>query len=207
MFQAISWGSLIVIFIGILIHYFSSPDGEKKTKAKSDQKKSPLWWCGWENGLGCLSKLKRIAAVVAVACLMVMTVTAFSGRLAADELMSGYVLMLHVGSAPVFIGCVVFLLITWAHQCRLTQVEWEELTKRIRFQSVEAKGSGLFRKLTFWGAMFLTVPASLSIVSVMFTLFGTHEQEVLFQVHQYTSLALVSFAIVHIYLVLRHQSK
>ena len=91
---------------------------------------------------------------------MVMTVTAFSGRLAADELMSGYVLMLHVGSAPVFIGCVVFLLITWAHQCRLTQVEWEELTKRIRFQSVEAKGSGLFRKLTFWGAMFLTVPAS-----------------------------------------------
>ena len=115
--------------------------------------------------------------------------------------------MLHVGSAPVFIGCVVFLLITWAHQCRLTQVEWEELIKRIRFQSVEAKGSGLFRKLTFWGAMFLTVPASLSIVSVMFTLFGTHEQEVLFQVHQYTSLALVSFAIVHIYLVVRHQSK
>lgn len=207
MFQAISWGSLIVIFIGILIHYLSSIDGGKKTKAKSDQKKPPFWWCGWEKGLGCLSKLKRIAAVVAVACLMVMAVTAFSGRLAVDELMSGYVLMLHVGSAPVFIGCVVFLLITWAHQCRLTQVEWEELTKRIRFQSVEAKGSGLFRKLTFWGAMFLTVPASLSIVLVMFTLFGTHEQEVLFQVHQYTSLALVSFAIVHIYLVLRQQSK
>jgi hypothetical protein len=207
MFQAISWGLLIAIFIGILIHYISSLDAEEQTKAKSAKKKSPLWWCGWEKDLGCLSKLKRIAAVVAVSCLMVMAVTAFSGRLAADELMSGYALMLHVGSAPVFIGCVVFLLITWAHQCRLTRAEWEELTKRIRFQSVKAKGSGLFRKLTFWSAMFLTVPASLSIVSVMFTLFGTHEQEVLFQVHQYTSLALVSFAIVHIYLVLRHQSK
>ena len=55
--------------------------------------------------------------------------------------------------------------------------------------------------------MFLTVPASLSIVAVMFTIFGTHGQDVLVGVHQYTGLGLVLLTIIHVYLVLRHRLK
>ena len=49
-----------------------------------------------------LGKLKRLAGIVAVVAL-VMTLTAFSGRLISNELMTGYALMIHVGTAPVFL--------------------------------------------------------------------------------------------------------
>ena len=73
--------------------------------------------------------------------------------------------------------------------------------------AVKAKDSLLLIKLTFWGAMFLTVPACLSIVAVMFTIFGTHGQDVLVGVHQYTGLGLVLLTIIHVYLVLRRRLK
>ena len=204
MFQSISWASLTVVAIGIVIHVCS---GLGAGQAKSKAKRHPLGWCGWENDLDKLGKLKRLAGILAVVSLLVMTLTAFSGRLISNELMTGYALMIHVGAAPIFLLCAVFLLITWAHQCRLTEDERAELTGRLCFQPVKAKDSLLLIKLTFWGAMFLTVPASLSIVLVMFTIFGTHGQDVLVGVHQYTGLGLVLLTIIHVYLVLRHRLK
>ena len=204
MFQSISWASLTVVAIGIVIHVCA---GLGAGQAKSKAKRHPLGWCGWENDLDKLGKLKRLAGIVAVVSLLVMTLTAFSGRLISNELMTGYALMIHVGTAPVFLLCAVFLLITWAHQCRLTEDERAELTGRLCFQPVKAKDSLLLIKLTFWGAMFLTVPASLSIVAVMFTIFGTHGQDVLVGVHQYTGLGLVLLTIIHVYLVLRRRLK
>ena len=204
MFQSISWASLTVVALGIVIHVCAGLGaGQVKRKAK----RHPLGWCGWENDLDKLGKLKRLAGIVAVVSLLVMTLTAFSGRLISNELMTGYALMIHVGTAPIFLLCAVFLLITWAHQCRLTEDERAELTGRLCFQPVKAKDSLLLIKLTFWGAMFLTVPASLSIVAVMFTIFGTHGQDVLVGVHQYTGLGLVLLTIIHVYLVLRHRLK
>ena len=204
MFQSISWASLTVVALGIVIHVCAGLGaGQVKRKAK----RHPLGWCGWENGLDKLGKLKRLAGIVAVMSLLVMTLTAFSGRLISNELMTGYALMIHVGTAPIFLLCAVFLLITWAHQCRLTEDERAELTGRLCFQPVKAKDSLLLIKLTFWGAMFLTVPASLSIVAVMFTIFGTHGQDVLVGVHQYTGLGLVLLTIIHVYLVLRRRLK
>ena len=204
MFQSISWASLTVVALGIVIHVCA---GLGAGQAKSKAKRHPLGWCGWENDLDKLGKLKRLAGIVAVVSLLVMTLTAFSGRLISNELMTGYALMIHVGTAPIFLLCAVFLLITWAHQCRLTEDERAELTGRLCFQPVKAKDSLLLIKLTFWGAMFLTVPASLSIVAVMFTIFGTHGQDVLVGVHQYTGLGLVLLTIIHVYLVLRHRLK
>ena len=204
MFQSISWASLTVVALGIVIHVCA---GLGAGQAKRKAKRHPLGWCGWENDLDKLGKLKRLAGIVAVVSLLVMTLTAFSGRLISNELMTGYALMIHVGTAPIFLLCAVFLLITWAHQCRLTEDERAELTGRLCFQPIKAKDSLLLIKLTFWGAMFLTVPASLSIVAVMFTIFGTHGQDVLVGVHQYTGLGLVLLTIIHVYLVLRHRLK
>ena len=135
MFQSISWASLTVGALGSVIHVCAGVGaGQVKRKAK----RHPLGWCGWENDLDKIGKLKRLAGIVAVVSLLVMTLTAFSGRLISNELMTGYALMIHVGTAPVFLLCAVFLLITWAHQCRLTEDERAELTARLCFQPVKA---------------------------------------------------------------------
>ena len=176
-------------------------------KNKYNSKIGKLRWCGWREDLSCFSKLKRVVLVISVVCLIVMSCTAFSGRLAADKLMTGYVLMIHVGTAPVFILCLLFLIVSWGYQCRLTDAEWEEFLERLQFKTPDSKGSMLLIKLTFWLTMLLSVPVSLSMLASMFTFFGTHSQEVLFIIHQYTSLALLSTAVVHIYLLIRNQYK
>ena len=206
MFQAISWALFVIIFLGVLIHMTVDLVGGKIRSKKSGELHR-FWWCGWRKGLTCFSKFKRVALIVAVICLIVMFFTAFSGRLAADQLMTGYVLMIHVGTAPVFILCLLFLIVSWGYQCRLTDAEWKELLNRLKFKSASPKGSLLVIKLTFWLAMLLSVPVSLSMLASMFTIFGTHGQEVLFNIHQYTSLALVASAVIHIYLLLRNQYK
>jgi len=62
---------------------------------------------------------------------------------------------------------------------------------------------GLGQKITFWLLVVLALPLILSMVSSMFTLFGTHWQELLLEVHRYSALLFVLVAIVHIYLVIR----
>jgi len=50
------------------------------------------------------------------------------------------------------------------------------------------------------------VPVSLSMVLSMFPIFGTHGQEWLMSLHQYTSLALTLVAMIHVYLVIRRKA-
>ena len=206
MFQTISWAVFVIIFLGMLMHIAVDLVGGE-FKNKNNSKFGKFRWCGWREDLSCFSKLKRVVLIISVVCLMVMSFTAFSGRLAADKLMTGYVLMIHVGTAPVFILCLLFLIVSWGYQCRLTDTEWEEFLERLQFKTTDSKGSMLLIKLTFWLTMLLSVPVSLSMLVSMFTFFGTHSQEVLFNIHQYTSLALLSSAVVHIYLLIRNQYK
>ena len=59
MFQSISWASLTVVALGIVIHVCAGLGaGQVKRKAK----RHPLGWCGWENDLDKLGKLKRLDA-------------------------------------------------------------------------------------------------------------------------------------------------
>ena len=206
MFRDISYIIFVIIFLGMVMHIVADlVKGKFDSKSKGQLHK--FWWIGWSNGLSCFSKLKRIVLIVAVTCLIVMFITAFSGRLAANQLMTGYILMIHVGTAPVFIVCTVFLIVSWGYQCRLTENEWGELLNRIMLKPASHENSMLFLKLTFWFSMGLSVPVSLSMLASMFTIFGTHGQEVLFNIHQYTSLALVSSVVIHLYLLLRNQYK
>ena len=206
MFRDISYSIFVIIFLGMVMHIVADlVKGKFDSKSKVQLHK--FWWIGWSNGLSCFSKLKRIVLIVGVTCLIVMFITAFSGRLAANQLMTGYILMIHVGTAPVFIVCTVFLIVSWGYQCRLTENEWGELLNRLMLKPARHENSMLFLKLTFWFSMGLSVPVSLSMLASMFTIFGTHGQEVLFNIHQYTSLALVSSVVIHLYLLLRNQYK
>ncbi len=111
MFQSISWASLTVLSLGILIH-FCAGLGKGKAKRNSNTKRHFIGWCGREEDLGMLGKLKRLAGVVAFVSLLVMSLTAFSGRLISNELMTVYALMIHVGTAPVFLVSAVFLFVS-----------------------------------------------------------------------------------------------
>ncbi|MBO56848.1 MAG: hypothetical protein CMO62_03930 [Verrucomicrobiales bacterium] len=155
-----------------------------------------------------MAKLRRLACLLAAGSLVMLFVTGFAGRLLFGEQITGYTLMLHVGLAPVFIVCTGFILVAWGYQCRLNEDDWQGLTSLMRLEKTDSGDTAdLGWKLTFWLSMFLVVPVSLSMVLGMFQIFGTHGQELLISLHQYTSLALTLVAMIHVHLIIRRQCK
>ena len=55
--------------------------------------------------------------------------------------------------------------------------------------------------------MLLIVPVSLSMVLGMFQIFGTHGQESLLSIHQYTALVLTLVTLIHLHLLIRRYFK
>ena len=154
-----------------------------------------------------MAKLKCLACPLALGSLIVLFITGFVGRLFFGELMTGYTLMLHVGLAPIFVVCLGFIVVTWGHQCLLNDTDRQRLASLLCLNKPDSGGTpDLGWKLTFWLAMFLAVPASLSMVLGMFPIFGTHGQETLLCLHQYSSLALTLAAMIHVYLVIRRKA-
>jgi len=99
----------------------------------------------------------------------------------------------------------------WARRHRFNESDWPGL-QRILERITLAKRAGeeplnrsgrLGQKITFWLLVVLALPLILSMVSSMFSLFGTHWQELLLEVHRYSALLFALVAIVHIYLVIR----
>ena len=205
MFQTISWVSLGLVLAGIIAHCLMSPC-RRLAKGEAAKGNGRSWWCCCSGNLSTLAKLRRLACALAVGSLVVLFVTGFAGRLLFGEQITGYTLMLHVGLAPVFIVCTGFILVAWGYQCRLNEDDWQGLTSLMRLEKTDSGDTAdLGWKLTFWLSMFLVVPVSLSMVLGMFQIFGTHGQELLISLHQYTSLALTLVAMIHVHLIIRRQ--
>jgi hypothetical protein len=161
-----------------------------------------------EQKLGPIGRLKKLAYLVAGACFLVLFLTGFGPRILLGVPLSGWLLMIHATFAPVFAVCVAFLAASWAWQCCFSGADWNWV---VRFFTLKWKGiladCDLGWKLTFWAMIILFLPVSLSIVSSMFPIFGTHGQEFFFQIHRFSALALSLAALIHIYLVLRARCK
>lgn len=161
-----------------------------------------------EQKLGPIGRLRKLAFLVAGACFLVLFGTGFGPRILCGVPLSGWLLMIHATFAPVFAVCVAFLAATWAWQCCFSGADWNWV---VRFVTLKWKGlladCDLAWKLTFWAMIILFLPVCLSIVSSMFPIFGTHGQEVLFQIHRFSALVMSLIAVANIYLVLRARCK
>jgi cytochrome b subunit of formate dehydrogenase len=206
MFQTISWVSLGLVLAGIVVHRLVSPRPRlAKGKAAEGSGLFRRGCCG-EN-LSTLAKFNRLACMLAIASLLLLFVSGFAERMLFGEQIHGYTLMLHVGLAPVFVICAGVIAVAWGHQCRLNEDDRHSLAKLLCLKkTASADTADLGWKLTFWLAIFLVVPVSLSMVLSMFPIFGTHGQEWLMSLHQYTSLALTLVAMIHVYLVIRRKA-
>lgn len=119
--------------------------------------------------------LRPLAALAALVCGVILSLTGFAPGLTGTQL-HGFPLMVHVSCAPVFLLAMAFLGITWAAKNDL---------------SVEVS----LRAICFWIIMVLCLPLTLSIVLSMFPLFGTHGQEVLYNMHKASAWPFVVAAV------------
>ncbi|MDP6913988.1 MAG: hypothetical protein QGF29_02675 [Verrucomicrobiota bacterium] len=200
MFQTISWVSLSLVLAGIVVHWIASPSSLLAKRDAPDAGGRPSSGC-------CVGKLSTLACAVAFGSLVILFVTGFGGRLLLGEAIHGYTLMVHVGLAPVFVISAGVMLVAWSYQCGLNENDRRGLASLLCLRkTAKVDTVNLGWKLTFWLAMALVVPVSLSMVLGMFPIFGTHGQETLLCLHQYSSLALTLAVMIHVYLVIRRKA-
>jgi len=215
MFRTLSIIGFIVCFAGIAVCCIASP----------------CKGCGWRPGqilrrlihlftmlfveqrLSLVGVLRKLVYLLALLCFVVLAVTGFYPTLVLDEHISGYLLMIHATFAPIFAICLAVLAVMWASHCRFNGRDWPWLQRLIRRvilpktvgEKTACENSGLGQKITFWLIVVIALPLILSIVSSMFTLFGTYWQELLLDTHRYSALPLAMVVIVHTYLIIRTQ--
>lgn len=141
-----------------------------------------------------LNTFKKLIYIVALLCFVVLTVTGFYPLLILGRSLYGYWVMAHITAGAIFAGCLAVLAILLAERHRFNQGDWPWLQHIIQpkteSQRRPAEQFGLMQKIAFWLIMLLALPVILSIVLMMFPLFGTYGQEFLLQVHRYSSIAL-----------------
>ncbi len=147
--------------------------------------------------------LRKLVFLLAMLCFIVLAVTGFVPRVVFDEAIGGWWLFIHAIAAGVFTACLAILAVLWADKNRLDKNYWPWLNWILHRQPKSIAPPEKYElklKICFWVIMVLSLPVILSAVLSMFPLFGTHWQEILLQLHRYSTLLLSLFAIAYLFL-------
>jgi hypothetical protein len=151
--------------------------------------------------------LVRLAILVGMGSFAALFLTGFIPVFLGLRL-TGYLLIAHVTFAPVFIICLAFLILVRAQTHAFVRANAEWVMALIGFPAEEPLGRadrGLMTKAAFWTLAVLSLPLVLTSVLSMFPVFGTHGQDVLFELHRYSALVFSMTVIVHAYATVRHR--
>ncbi len=151
-----------------------------------------------------LGVLRKLVFLLAILCFVILAVTGFVPRVVLGGALSGWWLMIHATAAPIFAACVAILAVLWADRNRLNKNYWPLLNRivgRNPKSTVAPEKHELKLRICFWVVLTMSLPVILSAVVSMFPIFGTHGQEVLLQIHRYSTLLLSLFAIIYLYFV------
>ncbi len=122
--------------------------------------------------------LHGLAGLGMILCAIVLACTGFAPMVTGQRLW-GYALMLHATVAPVFVTCLAYVALSGA-QGRT-------------WQGGSSWWAGL-GTVCFWLMLLVSLPLILSMVLSMFPWFGTHGQEVLFDVHRISAMVWIGSA-------------
>lgn len=130
---------------------------------------------------------KGIFAVVLICVLLLM----ITGQME----LRGWILMFHVSTGGVLIAFMALWAILWAGACRFGITS----AKLPRFTFGE--------KVCFWLILALSLPVIGTVMLSMLPVFGTHGQELLVEIHEYSGLALFLLSFFCFYLVVANRRK
>jgi len=154
---------------------------------------------------------KKLVYAIALVCFILLLVTGFSLWFIPENKLSGYLMMAHVTFSPVFGLCTAALAVMYSYNQRFDESDRLFVSRIFRCgkpdEAPVGSGSTLIMKICFWLICFLAIPLILSILLSMFPIFGSGVQDILLELHRYTSLALSITAILHTCLLMLTAAK
>jgi hypothetical protein len=131
-----------------------------------------------------LSWLERIAYLATLLGVLILALTALIPNVLAGIHAGSWLLYLHVAAAPIFAIGIVLLAVLWADRRQYNPTPGN--------QEIDCT-----MKAIFWTMLLAALLTILSVALAMTTLFGSHGQIVLIDIHRYSSLALFVLAVLH----------
>lgn len=206
MFRYLSFVGLLLTFGWLAVALKSKSIGWATTGEKLRQ--------AGQNIVVSISNFKSLSSVdfsnkllfpLTLACVIVMALTGFIPPVFFGTHLSGYLLMLHVATSPLFALCIALAGILWAHKHRFQQADWQVFrslfSRKLSGQLTKSIKNEFWNKVCFWSVIILAVVAISSIVASMYKIFGTHGQELLLQFHRYSTLLLIILTTIYTFLV------
>jgi len=146
-----------------------------------------------------LGRWQRLLYAVTILSLLVLVFTGFWPAVRGEPL-RGWLLMIHNSAAPAFAIGLLVLAFLWAERRPARLVE-SPVATGVPGATASATCFGRGQRLVFWAAALLATVLVLTMMFSMVQIFGTPGQELLFEIHRYSALAMVLVAMVHGYLV------
>lgn len=195
MFRVVSAIGLVVLWIGLVLHFLVFPC-KLKMRLFTVQLKA-----------GMLHIMSLLICLGLVVSFMGLFITGFGPLFMGDKL-HGYLLMLHATCAPVFIVCAGLFVLTGAgkHAFDMNDadiIKTECSMKKSRTKTCWLTDTGLGAKSCFWMLAVLAVPLTMTMVFSMMPLFGTEIQEFLFEMHRWIALIFALIMFLELYMLLR----
>lgn len=212
MFVQMTVVAFVALILAMMLHFLAKPVGgvSRGPLGFIQLKTRAFFMLIPKKDTSLLGLLKRLALAVGLLCFTVLLLTGFLPLFLGYHL-HGYLLMLHVSCAPVFIICVAFLGLTWAQANSFVAENGKMILQVLGISCVPGQAReddfGLVRKCCFWALLVLSLPLTLSIILSMFPLFGTDGQYALFYLHRYTALAFSLITFIYAYSLMRYTAK
>lgn len=143
-----------------------------------------------------INSIKKLLYVVTVALFLIMAISAFIPAIIFGGSLSGVFLLIHVTAAPFFAVSLALTIVIYAQQNKFGTKDFKNQTDFNNLNSLKLNNSGN-QKLIFWLFTFFSLPAIVSIILSMFPLFGTEGQNILLEIHRYSTLILFILLVLH----------
>lgn len=191
MFRVISLIGIIGTLAAIVVHYVAF--GPHHADLPEEERTVPR-----------LSVLERLVHATTVLSFLVLAGSGFRAALGAGGHLTGWLRVIHITAAPVFVFGLTLVSLIWAEDCRLRDYDWEWAKRFGGYLGYKGHvPAGRFnggQKSFLWFVLVVGLAVILSGVGRAWPLFGEDVQLLLYQVHRYGSLCLLLGILAHIYL-------
>lgn len=153
-----------------------------------------------------LVKLRKATYLLTLTLFLILAISAYLQVLISDGPLTGWLLIVHVTSAPLFALSLMLTVLLWAHRQRFNQQDWlylQQIIKQKRILLMRNSDTAFWYKLIFWIFVLSAIPAILSIILQLYPIFGSAGMESLLIIHRYSTLILFVVVVIHGYLLLQ----
>ncbi len=138
---------------------------------------------------GKIQVIKIFFYVFTTSLFLIMAISAFLPTIFLDGNLSGIFLLIHVSIAPFFAISLAISIVLFVHSNRFDKNDFTSQLDLNNNKPPKLNNDG-YLKIIFWLINLFSLPAIISIILNMFPLFGTEGQNILLEVHRYSTLLL-----------------